>query len=70
MTDSASEPRDKAERLPDVPFVEDDASQTLLPYDNGGVPLYIALAWVTFIVTYIVVVFLVVIPDLRAWLGH
>jgi hypothetical protein len=52
------------------PFVEDDAHQTQLPYDKGGVPLYIALAWAAFIVAYITVMSMVALPDLRAWLGH
>ena len=63
MTDSASDASEK-----DVPFVENDAHRTRLPYDRGGVPFYIALAWAAFIVTYIVVMSLVALPDLRAWL--
>jgi hypothetical protein len=50
--------------------VESDAARTVLPYDKGGVPIYIALAWVAFIVTYIVVMAVIALPDLRAWLGH
>ena len=64
MTDSASKASD------DTPFVEDDAHRTQLPYDNGGVPIYIGLAWAVFIVTYVVVMSLVALPDLRAWLGR
>ena len=52
------------------PFVEDDAHPTDLPYDKGGVPLYIALAWAAFIVAYITVMSMVALPDLRAWLEH
>jgi hypothetical protein len=51
-------------------FVESDAAQTRIPYDKGGVPLYIAFAWAVFLVTYIVVMALLVLPDLRAWLAR
>ena len=51
-------------------FVEDDSQPTELPYDKGGVPLYIALAWAAFIVAYITVMSMVALPDLRAWLEH
>ena len=68
MTDSASSPGQKAPGEEPTPFVENDASQTWLPYDRGGVPIYIALAWIAFIVTYIIVMSLVALPDLRAWL--
>jgi hypothetical protein len=50
--------------------VESDAARTELPYDHGGVPIFIALAWVVFIITYIVVMSVVALPDLRAWLAH
>jgi hypothetical protein len=65
MTDSASEAPEK-----DPPFVENDAHRTRLPYDRGGVPLYIGLAWAAFIVAYIIVMSVVALPDLRAWLGR
>jgi hypothetical protein len=69
MTDSASKPAIPASNAADAPFVEDDAVQTVLPYDTGGVPFYIAFAWVSFIVTYFIVVGLLVVPHLRARLG-
>jgi hypothetical protein len=65
MTDSASEASEK-----EPAFVENDARRTRLPYDRGGVPFYVALAWAAFIVTYIVVMSVVALPDLRAWLGR
>jgi hypothetical protein len=65
MTDSASEGSDK-----DPPFVENDAHRTRLPYDSGGVPFYIALAWAALIVTYIAFMSVVALPDLRAWIGR
>jgi hypothetical protein len=72
MSASASKSPKSAELVAsgtDVPFVEDDAAQTVLPYDTGGVPFYIAFVWVAFIITYIVVVSVLVVPDLRAWFG-
>jgi hypothetical protein len=65
MTDSASEASEK-----DPPFVENDVHRTRLPYDTGGVPFYIGLAWAGFIIAYIVVMSVVALPDLRAWLGR
>lgn len=69
MTDSESEASAKGPAK-SLPFVESDAARTELPYDNGGVPIYIALAWVAFIITYLVVMSVVALPDLRAWLAH
>lgn len=65
MSDAASEHGTK-----DEPFVERDDRETILPYDKGGVPVYIALLWVGFIITYIVVMSLVALPDLRSWIAH
>jgi hypothetical protein len=65
MTDSASEASSK-----DPPFVENDAHRTWLPYDRGGIPILIALIWAVFIITYIVVMSVLALPDLRAWLAH
>jgi len=70
MTDSASKAAHEAASDPAAPFVEDDGAKTYLPYDRGGVPFYIALVWAAFIVTYIVVMSLVVLPDLRTWLAY
>ena len=54
----------------DTPFIERDDKQTSMAYDSGRIPLYIVVAWVVFIVTYIVVMALVALPDLRAWMAH
>ena len=51
-------------------FVESDERETNMPYDKGGVPVYIAILWVGFIVTYVVVMSLLALPDLRAWLAR
>jgi hypothetical protein len=60
MTDSGSDRPD---------FVESDERPTSLPYDRGGVPFYIALAWVGVIVTYVAVMVTLALPDLRRWLA-
>jgi hypothetical protein len=65
-----SESEAGSRRQPSRPFVEDDAHQTELPYDKGGVPIYIAIAWAAFIITYITVMSIIALPDLRAWLGR
>jgi hypothetical protein len=65
MSDAAS----KEAKPEEEAFVEHDDRATLLPYDKGGVPIYIALLWVAFIITYIVVMTLVALPDLRSWMG-
>jgi hypothetical protein len=60
MSDRGFEPEDE--------FVERDDRETHLPFGTGGVPFYIALVCVGFIVTYIVVMAVLALPDLRAWL--
>ena len=52
------------------PFVERDDAETMLPMDTGGVPFYIGLLWVGFIIAYVVVMTMLALPDLRAWLNH
>ena len=54
----------------DAPFIEHDHRQTSMAYDTGRIPLYIVVAWVLFIVAYVVVMALVALPDLRAWMAH
>lgn len=66
MSDAASDKTTPQQE----PFVERDDRETLMPYDKGGVPVGIALLWVGFIITYVVVMSLVALPDLRAWMGQ
>jgi hypothetical protein len=49
-------------------FVERDDAETPLPFGSGGVPLYIAVLWVGFVIAYVTVMSLLALPDLRAWL--
>jgi hypothetical protein len=67
MSDKASEAAAPAKE--EAAFLERDDQETMLPYDKGGVPLYIAGLWVAFIVTYIVFMAVIALPDLRAWMG-
>jgi hypothetical protein len=67
MSDAASE---HATPKAEEPFVEREDGETVLPYGNGGVPVYIALLWVGFIIVYVVVMSLIALPDLRAWMAH
>jgi len=61
MSASGSEPQGEA-------FVEHEERETAMPYDKGGVPIYVAVLWVGFIVAYVTVMALLALPDLRAWL--
>jgi hypothetical protein len=54
----------------EAPFIERDDRETTMAYDTGRIPLYIVVAWVCFIVAYVVVMAIVALPDLRAWMAH
>ena len=51
-----------------VPATETDNEPTKIAYGDGGVPVYIGVIWVVFIVTYFVVMATVALPDLIAWI--
>lgn len=51
------------------PAVESDDRPTRFGYGDGGVPLYVGLVWVAFIVCYLVVMSVVALPDLLAWIS-
>lgn len=65
MSDSGSD-RVPAPAEPER-FVEQDHEETRLGYGDGKVPFYIVLAWVLFLVAYVVAMSLLALPDLRAW---
>ena len=65
MSDVASKPTGAGEAS--APFTEADNRETPMPYGEGGVPFYIAFLWVAFIVTYIIFMSLIALPDLRSW---
>jgi hypothetical protein len=52
----------------ETPFVERDDHETRMPMGSGGVPFYIGIAWVGFIIVYVVVMSIIALPDLRAWI--
>ena len=51
----------------DPPFVEHDGKETQLGYGDGGVPFYVAIVWVLFIIAYVAIMTFVSLPDFRAW---
>jgi hypothetical protein len=51
-------------------FVETDHQPTKLGYGEGGVPFYVAVIWVGYILAYILVMAYLALPDYRAWLNR
>lgn len=47
--------------------VEADAGRTRFRYGDGGVPIYVGIVWVGFIICYLVVMAAVALPDFIAW---
>ncbi len=70
MKDAASDVPTTRASDSHAPFVESESHKTRLPYDDGGVPLYVAVAWAAFIVAYITIMSTVMLPDLLAWLSN
>lgn len=62
MSGSASNPNEQEA------FVETDDKATRFTYDKGGVPLYVALIWITFLVCYVVYMVKYALPDFTLWL--
>ena len=62
MSDAGSEPTND---LP--PLTETDDHRTRFDYDDGGVPLYVAVLWVLFLASYVVYMLIYGLPDLAAW---
>jgi hypothetical protein len=52
---------------PDGAYQENDHKETILGYGKGGVPFYIAILWVLFIVAYVIAMATLVLPDLTKW---
>lgn len=48
-------------------FQESDAAETEMGYDEGGLPIYIAALWVTFLVTYVIYMVYYALGDISAW---
>ena len=64
MNVSGSEPTPEEK---DLPFVERDDEPTKMIYDHGGVPMYVAVAWVIFLACYVAYMVVYGLPDLSAW---
>jgi hypothetical protein len=60
----------RGDQTGDDRFIENDHRETKLGYGDGGVPFYVAVAWVLFIIAYVVVMASLALPDLRAWAGR
>jgi hypothetical protein len=53
---------------PMVAADDSDDAPVRLSYGPGGVPLYVAILWVAFLIAYVVVMSILALPDLRAWI--
>lgn len=67
MSASASDPPSGEQ---EQAFVERDREPTRLGYDKGGVPFYVTILWVGFLISYALVMTLIALPDLRAWMAR
>jgi hypothetical protein len=65
MSDAGSEHGSEGQAL-----VESEDRGTEMTYDRGGVPLYVAVAWVTFLVVYVIYMVIYGLPDFSAWGTH
>ncbi len=48
-------------------FQERDDAPTEMSFDTGGVPFYVAIVWVVFLVAYLIYMVRFALPDLSAW---
>jgi hypothetical protein len=48
-------------------FTEYEQSETELPFDKGGVPVYVALIWVGFLAVYVIYMVMYALPDYSLW---
>ncbi len=48
-------------------FTEHENAPTTMAYDNGGVPMYVAIVWVLFLASYVAYMVVYGLPDLSAW---
>ena len=51
-------------------FVESDHAPTRFDYDHGGVPIYVGIVWVSFIIAFITFLIVYYFPDLASWFGQ
>lgn len=50
-------------------FIESDHAETEMPFDKGGVPLYVAIVWVIFLACFVTYMVFYALPDFSAWGG-
>lgn len=48
---------------------ESDGARTTFTYGDGGVPLYVGIIWVVFVISYIAVMCAVALPDFLSWIS-
>lgn len=48
-------------------FVEHSHRETRMDFDDGGVPFYVAIVWVVFLLSYIIYMVRFAFPDWSAW---
>lgn len=48
---------------------ESENGKTTIAYGDGGVPLYVGIVWVLFILSYLGVMSAVALPDLISWIS-
>jgi hypothetical protein len=50
-----------------APFDETETDATEMTFDDGGVPLYVGVIWVCFLIAYLIFVIAYALPDWKAW---
>ena len=55
-------------RLGDAPLTESDHQETEMTYDEGRVPWFITVTWISFLALMVSYVVIYYVPDLRLWL--
>lgn len=50
-------------------LVEQTNGQTVMAYDKGSVPFYVVIVWLALIISYVVYMAILALPDLKAWAG-
>lgn len=48
---------------------ETETGRTTFTYGDGGVPLYVGIIWVIFVISYIAVMCAVALPDFLTWIS-
>ncbi len=54
-------------QTPTAPFEERDGEETLFTFDDGGVPWYVLLVWLTMLGSLLAYLLIFLFPDLSKW---